>query len=49
MREKVDPYRFLSILGTFDLIEKGENKILPVIPQLIMPLKSKYLKTFYRQ
>lgn len=31
-REKVDPYRFLSILGTFDLIEKGENKILPVIP-----------------
>ncbi|KAL4442917.1 hypothetical protein ABPG74_010806 [Tetrahymena malaccensis] len=40
MREKVDPYRTLSILGTFDLIEKGENKILPVIPQLIMPLKT---------
>jgi len=40
VREKVDPYRNLSILGTFDLIEKGGDKILPVVPQLIVPLKS---------
>jgi len=32
LREKIDPYRFLSIMGTNDLLERGENKILPVIP-----------------
>lgn len=41
LREKIDPYRFLSILGSYDLIEKGGSKLLPVIPQLIIPLKSK--------
>ena len=40
LREKVDPYRFFSILGTYDLLEKGGNKILPVIPQLIIPIKT---------
>lgn len=40
LRERVDPYRFFSILGTYDLLEKGGNKILPVIPQLIIPIKS---------
>lgn len=40
LREKLDPYRFLAILGTYDLLEKGANKILPVIPQLIIPIKS---------
>ena len=32
LREKIDPYRFLAILGTSELLEKGQNKILPVIP-----------------
>lgn len=32
VREKIDPYRILSIMGTFDLIEKGQDKILPVVP-----------------
>jgi hypothetical protein len=41
LRERIDPYRFLSILGTYDLLEKGGSKILPVIPQLIIPIKSK--------
>ncbi len=41
LREKIDPYRFLAILGTYDLLEKGGSKILPVIPQLIIPIKSK--------
>ncbi|EGR28934.1 hypothetical protein IMG5_166540 [Ichthyophthirius multifiliis] len=40
LREKMDPYRFLAILGTYDLLEKGANKILPVIPQLIIPIKT---------
>jgi hypothetical protein len=39
-REKFDPYRSFAILGTYDLLEKGGNKILPVIPQLIIPIKS---------
>lgn len=37
----MDPYRFLAILGTYSLLENGGNKILPVIPQLIIPIKSK--------
>ncbi len=28
-------------MGTYDLLDKGGNKILPVIPQLIIPIKSK--------
>ena len=27
-------------MGTYDLLEKGGSKILPVIPQLIIPIKS---------
>jgi hypothetical protein len=41
LREKKDPYRFLAISGTFELLEKGGSKILPVVPQLIIPIKSK--------
>jgi len=40
IREKVDPYRFLSIQGVFDMLEKGGAKVLPVIPQLIIPIKT---------
>lgn len=28
-------------MGTYDLLDKGGSKILPVIPQLIIPIKSK--------
>jgi len=41
IREKHEPYRFLSVQGTFDMLEKGGAKVLPVIPQLIIPIKSK--------
>ena len=41
LREKMDPYRSLSIMGTSDLLDVGREKILPVIPQLIIPIKSK--------
>jgi hypothetical protein len=42
IREKQDPYRFLSVQGVFDMLEKGGSKVLPVIPQLIIPIKSKF-------
>mmetsp|Transcript_123029 Transcript_123029/g.353474 ORF Transcript_123029/g.353474 Transcript_123029/m.353474 type:complete len:309 (-) Transcript_123029:167-1093(-) len=38
-REQEDPYRFLAVQGTYDLLEKGGPKILPVVPQLIIPIK----------
>ena len=42
LREQEEPYRFLSVQGVFDLLNatKGTNKIVPVIPQLIIPLKT---------
>jgi hypothetical protein len=40
VREKIDPYRFLAIQGVFDLLNKGGAKVLPVIPQLIIPIKT---------
>ncbi len=32
IREKQEPYRFLSVQGVFDMLEKGGAKVLPVIP-----------------
>merc|ERR1719456_808970 len=40
LREKEDPYRFLAVQGTYDMLDKGGSKILPVVPQLIIPLKT---------
>lgn len=40
LREKEDPYRFLSVQGTYDMLDKGGAKILPVVPQLIIPIKT---------
>lgn len=40
MREKEDPYRFLSVQGCYDMLDKGGSKILPVVPQLIIPIKT---------
>jgi len=38
-REKEEPYRFLAVQGAYDMMEKGGSKILPVVPQLIVPIK----------
>jgi hypothetical protein len=38
-REKEEPYRFLAVQGAYDMLEKGGSKILPVVPQLIVPIK----------
>mmetsp|Transcript_35636 Transcript_35636/g.81685 ORF Transcript_35636/g.81685 Transcript_35636/m.81685 type:complete len:306 (+) Transcript_35636:99-1016(+) len=40
LREKEDPYRFLAVEGSLNLMEKGGSKILPVVPQLIIPIKT---------
>jgi len=40
LREKEDPYRFLAVQGVYDLLDKGNAKILPVVPQLIIPIKT---------
>lgn len=41
IREKADPYRFLAVQGVFDLLASGTAKVLPVVPQLIIPIKGK--------
>ncbi len=40
IREKTDPYRFLAIQGTFDLLDYVKDSVVKVIPQLILPLKA---------
>jgi len=40
LREKEDPYRFLAVQGVYDMLDKGGSKILPVVPQLIIPVKT---------
>lgn len=42
IREKQEPYRFLAVQGVSDLLKNGQAKVLPVIPQLIIPIKSKF-------
>jgi hypothetical protein len=40
IREVEDPYRFLSVQGTFDLLDKVKDAVVKVMPQLILPLKA---------
>ena len=40
LREKEEPYRFLAVQGVYDMLDHGGSKILPVIPQLIIPIKT---------
>eukprot|EP00798_Chlamydomonas_sp_ICE-L_P015787 gene15787-21909_t len=40
IRETQEPYRFLSVKGVEDMLKAGGSKILPVIPQLIIPMKT---------
>jgi len=40
LREKEDPYRFLAVEGVYNMLERGGSKILPVVPQLIIPIKT---------
>lgn len=40
IREQAEPYKFLARQGTYDMLAKGGSKILSVIPQLIIPIKT---------
>lgn len=39
LRELEEPFKFIAMQGCLDLLEKGGSKILPTIPQLIIPIK----------
>jgi hypothetical protein len=39
LRELEEPFKFIAMQGSLDLLEKGGSKILPTIPQLIIPIK----------
>jgi len=39
LREVEEPYTFMAQQGVLDLLREGPSKVLPVIPQLIIPLK----------
>jgi len=40
LREVEQPYAFLSEQGVYDMMTSGWQKVLPVIPQLIIPIKT---------
>lgn len=40
LREVEMPYAFLSEQGVYDMMRVGSSKIVPVIPQLIIPIKT---------
>ena len=40
LREVDDPYRFLAVQGTIDMILSAPEKVLAVVPQVVMPLKA---------
>ena len=40
LREVEMPYAFLSEQGVYDMMQIGSSKIVPVIPQLIIPIKT---------
>ena len=48
LREDKHPYVFIAVNGIEDLLSKGgSKKILPVVPQLIIPIKSNSKIKFY--
>ncbi|GMH63365.1 hypothetical protein TrRE_jg8277 [Triparma retinervis] len=40
LRELEEPYCFLATQGVYDMMSEGFTKVLPVIPQLIIPIKT---------
>lgn len=39
LREDEAPFDYLALNGCYDMLENGGGKILPVVPQLIIPIK----------
>eukprot|EP00618_Florenciella_parvula_P032817 CAMPEP_0119472904 /NCGR_PEP_ID=MMETSP1344-20130328/4778_1 /TAXON_ID=236787 /ORGANISM="Florenciella parvula, Strain CCMP2471" /LENGTH=361 /DNA_ID=CAMNT_0007505941 /DNA_START=164 /DNA_END=1251 /DNA_ORIENTATION=+ len=40
LRETEDPYRFLAVQGTIELLQAGPSKLIAVIPQIVIPMKA---------
>ena len=40
LRVSREPYTFLAYQGVLDLLKHGKDKILPVVPQLVIPIKT---------
>jgi len=40
LREEELPYSFVAEQGVMDMLEAGAHKVLPVVPQLIIPIKT---------
>ena len=40
LREKEHPYSLLAEIGSMNMLENGGKNVVPVIPQLIIPLKN---------
>ena len=40
LREQEQPYAFIAEQAVLDMLEAGSHKVLPVIPQLIIPIKT---------
>ena len=40
LREKKEPYRLISILASFDLLQKGGGKIIEALPKTVVSMKS---------
>jgi len=40
LREEELPYRFIAEQGVMDMLEAAPHKVLPVVPQLIIPIKT---------
>lgn len=40
LREQEQPYAFVAEQAVLDMLEAGSHKVLPVIPQLIIPIKT---------
>jgi hypothetical protein len=39
LREKRDPYRMISVLACYDLVQKGGGKIVEAIPKTVQAVK----------
>ena len=44
IREKHEPYRFFAVEGCVDIMNAGGEKVTPVLPSLILHIKSKSYK-----
>eukprot|EP00644_Phytophthora_capsici_P008713 jgi/Phyca11/7614/fgenesh1_pm.PHYCAscaffold_20_\ len=43
LRELEEPYHFLALNGTLDMLEKGGSRVLPCLARMILPMKAKLM------